>query len=83
MTADPDYAGRFLNAAEDIKASLERMYGKEFKGLGDARTYAIDKNNPIIIRHKAPLKVLVDLRNVMQHSHVLAGEGARSPQPRA
>lgn len=80
MTVDPDYAGRFLNAAEDIKASLGRTYGKEFKGLGEACTYAIDKNNRIILRHKAPLKVLIDLRNVMQHSHVLAGEVLATPR---
>lgn len=80
MAADSDYADRFLNAAEDIKESLGRRYGQDFKGLGEACKHALGKNDRIILRHKRPLKVLVDLRNVMQHSHILAGEVLANPR---
>lgn len=80
MTEDSDYAGRFLNAAEDIKASLEKRYGQEFEGLGEAYRYALKKKNPIIQRHKTSLKTFAELRNVMQHSHVLKGQVLANPR---
>lgn len=80
MTDDSDYAGRFLNAAEDIKKSLGKMYGENFKGLGEACRYARHKKNRIILQHEKPLEVLVDLRNVMQHSNVLKGQVLANPR---
>ncbi|RNE49227.1 CBS domain-containing protein [Corynebacterium alimapuense] len=80
MATDSDYADRFLNAAEAMKASLEKKYGRKFSGLGQARNHALENNNPIIRNHQESLKILVDLRNVMQHSHVLSGVKLATPR---
>lgn len=80
MTNDLDYAGRFINATEAIKTSLEEMYSEKFKGVGEACAYALERNNRIIRQHKKTLRMLVDLRNIMQHSHVLKGMVIASPR---
>lgn len=80
MTIDDDLSGRFLNATEEIKESLGRTYGETFSGVGEAYNYAIKKKNRTVLRNKAALRELIQLRNVMQHSHVLDGKVLATPR---
>lgn len=80
MTESEDLAGRFITAAEGIKKSLERQYGQEFNGLGEARRHAHEKKNVIVRRNEKALKTLEKLRNVMQHSDVIGGKVLATPR---
>lgn len=64
---------RFINAAEKAKKALERKHQQSFDGLGSAFRYAKAHRDREVLQNKDALKVLVELRNVIQHSHLLQG----------
>lgn len=80
MVDNRDYADRFITAAEGIKAFLEKLYGKDFEGLSQAREYAFKQRHPVIRPHNRTIKKFVELRNVMQHSDVLDGKVLATPR---
>lgn len=80
MTNNQDYTGRFINAAESIKKSLEKTYQARFTGLGEAYREALKRNHRVVRQHQDALKTFTDLRNVMQHSHVLNGTALATPR---
>lgn len=71
---DPrDAVGRFINATEQAKDALGRKYDMEFSGLGTATRHAIKQGDRVVKQHASALQVLVELRNVIQHSRVNQG----------
>lgn len=68
-----DAIDRFINAAEQAKNALEAKYQQKFNGLGSAKRYALEKGDRVVKQNAAALSVLVDLRNVIQHSRVNRG----------
>ena len=68
-----DAVDRFINATEQAKKALEGKYQKKFTGLGSAKVHAIKQGDRVVKNHAAALDVLVDLRNVIQHSRVNKG----------
>lgn len=68
-----DAVDRFINATESAKKALERKYQRRFAGLGAAKMHAIKQGDRVVKSHAAQLDLLVDLRNVIQHSHVMRG----------
>lgn len=68
-----DAIDRFINAAEQAKRALEAKYRQKFNGLGSAKVHAIKQGARVVKNHAAALDVLVDLRNVIQHSRVNDG----------
>ena len=68
-----DAVDRFINATEQAKKALEGKYQKKFTGLGAAKVHAIKQGDRVVKNHAAALDVLVDLRNVIQHSRVNKG----------
>lgn len=68
-----DAVDRFINATEQAKKALEGKYQRKFSGLGAAVRHAEEQRHPVVRQSAAALHVLVDLRNVIQHSHVNKG----------
>lgn len=80
MAETRDNADRFINAIEGIKVCLERKYGKEFAGFHSAIKYADERKHPVAKYNRGDLKVLGDLRNVIQHAGVLKGQVLATPR---
>lgn len=80
MAETRDNADRFINAIEGIKVCLERKYGKEFAGFHSAIKYADERKHPVAKYNRGDLKVLGDLRNVIQHAGVLRGQVLATPR---
>lgn len=68
-----DAVDRFINATEQAKKALEGKYQRKFSGLGAAVRHAEEQRDTVVRQSAAALHVLVDLRNVIQHSHVNRG----------
>lgn len=68
-----DAVGRFINATEQAKKALEGKYQRKFSGLGAAVRHAEEQRDLVVRQSAAALHVLVDLRNVIQHSRVNKG----------
>lgn len=68
-----DAVDRFINATEQAKKALEGKYQDRFNGLGSAKLHAIKQGDRVVKNHASALDVLIDLRNVIQHSHVNNG----------
>lgn len=68
-----DAVDRFINATEQAKKALEGKYQRNFSGLGAAVRHAEERRDRLVRQSAAALHVLVDLRNVIQHSHVNKG----------
>lgn len=72
-TGQRDAADRFINATEQAKKALEGKYQRKFPGLGAAVRHAEEQRDRVVRQNAAALHVLVDLRNVIQHSRVNKG----------
>lgn len=72
-TGQRDAADRFINATEQAKKALEGKYQRKFSGLGAAVRHAEEQRDHVVRQNAAALHVLVDLRNVIQHSRVNKG----------
>lgn len=68
-----DAVDRFINATEQAKKALEGKYQQRFKGLGAAKLHAVKHGDRVVRNQSAELDVLIDLRNVIQHSRVNNG----------
>lgn len=64
---------RFINATEQAKKALEGKYRQRFNGLGDGVRHAENQQDRVVRQNASALHVLVDLRNVIQHSHLNKG----------
>ena len=71
---------RFLNAAERLKDALEVLYNRQFSGVGEAVRYGRDQGQEVVRRNVRTLEVLVELRNVIQHSNYRNGEPLAIPR---
>lgn len=71
--AQRDAVDRFINATEQAKKALEGRYKKKFTGLGAAKLHALKNGDKVVKTQAAELDVLIDLRNVIQHSRVNNG----------
>lgn len=72
-TGQRDAVDRFINATEQAKRALEGKYKMRFNGLGAAVKHAENQGHRVVRQNAAALHVLIDLRNVIQHSHVNRG----------
>lgn len=79
-TTDRSSLERFLNASERIKDHLSRQYDRQFKGVGEAKRHADSHNNSVVRANGKTLDVLIDLRNVIQHSYVMDGLPIATPR---
>lgn len=77
---DGDLHGRFINATERIRTALSRQYGQEFGGVGQARRHALENRHQVVMRNDSTLRALIDLRNVLQHSHMQSGRPIATPR---
>lgn len=77
---DGDLHGRFINATERIKTALSRQYGQDFNGVGQARRHALNSGHQVVTQNDSTLKALIDLRNVLQHSHMQSGRPIATPR---
>lgn len=82
ITADSnhDSTGRFINAVERAKSALERQYKREFKGLGQAVKFALEKRDRVVKSHASALNLLTELRNVIQHNNFKYGVPVAIPR---
>lgn len=74
---------RFVRAAEQLRTTLERRYHTELHSLGDVLHNAKVKKDPVIQQNRNTLRVLKDLRNVIQHDDSFSGEPIAVPQDNA
>lgn len=75
-----DNYSRFIAATERVKDALGRQYNQQFTGVGKAVQYALEHDHRVVRHHQRTLKLLVDLRNTIQHHAVRGGVPVADPR---